>query len=174
MPYSARPTDVPMMPASASGVSTTRSAPKRSIRPSVARKTPPLRPTSSPSTRTRSSAASATASASLMASTRVRLGMGLLLVAGCLQVRPQLAALGLQYGRWRAVDVVEHGLGRWRRLGQRGGDDAGHALARLLLQRLLARAIPLPLALQVRAQADERVALALPDRQLIGWSVARR
>src|SRR5437868_7083527 len=157
MPYSARPTDVPMMPASASGVSTTRSAPKRSIRPSVARKTPPLRPTSSPSTRTRSSSVSATASASLMASTRVRLGMRLLLVAGGLQVRPQLAALGLQYGRRRAVDVVEHGLGGRSRLGQRGGDGAGHALAHLLLQRFLARAIPLPLALEVGAQADDGI-----------------
>src|SRR5205085_9952069 len=173
IPYSARPTDVPMMPASASGVSTTRSAPKRSISPSVARKTPPLRPTSSPSTRTRSSSASATPSASLMASTRVRLGMRLLLVAGRLHVRPQLAALGLQDGRRRAVDVVEYGFGRRHRLGQRGGDDAGHALAHLLLQRLLAYAVPLPLALQVGAQADERVAFALPERQLVGWAVAR-
>src|SRR5881275_3291959 len=171
MPYSARPTDVPMMPASASGVSTTRSAPKRSIRPSVARKTPPLRPTSSPSTSTRSSSASATPSASLMASTRVRLGTGLLLLAGGLQVRPQLLALGLQHGRRRAVDVVEHGLGRRRRLGQRGGDAAGHALAHLLLQRLLARAVPMPLALQECAQADDGVALALPGGQLVRGSV---
>src|SRR3954452_9386420 len=44
----ARPTAVPRMPASASGVSTTRSSPKSFCRPSVIRKTPPSRPMSSP------------------------------------------------------------------------------------------------------------------------------
>ncbi len=46
------PIAVPRMPASASGVSTQRSAPKRSRSPAVARKTPPARPTSSPITST--------------------------------------------------------------------------------------------------------------------------
>src|SRR2546423_935483 len=144
MPYSARPTDVPMMPASASGVSTTRPPPKRSTSPPVAQNPPPLRPTSSPSTRTRSSSASATPSASLMASTRVRLGMRLLLMAGRLHVRPQLATLGLQHGRRRAVDVVEYGLGRRHRLGQRGSDDAGPRPPRLLPPWLPAGAPPPP------------------------------
>src|SRR5580692_7105130 len=45
-----------MMPASASGVSITRSAPNSSYRPLVARNTPPNLPTSSPSTTTRGSA----------------------------------------------------------------------------------------------------------------------
>src|SRR5919108_254269 len=120
----------------------TISAPKPPIAPSVPRKSPPLRPTSSPSTRTRSSSASATPSASLIASTRVRLGMRLLLVAGRLHVRPQLAALGLQHGRRRAVDVVEDGLGRRHRLGQRGGDRWGHALAHLPLPSPPAGVVP--------------------------------
>ena len=44
MPLHASPTAEPTMTASASGMSTTRSEPKRSCRPSVARKTPPLTP----------------------------------------------------------------------------------------------------------------------------------
>src|SRR4051812_48385223 len=49
------PIAVPMMPASASGVSITRSAPNSSYRPEVARNTPPNLPISSPSTTTRGS-----------------------------------------------------------------------------------------------------------------------
>src|SRR3984893_4479273 len=54
-PYIAIPMAAPMIPASASGVSITRSGPNSSIKPSVARKTPPNLPTSSPSTTTRGS-----------------------------------------------------------------------------------------------------------------------
>ena len=68
----ARPTAVPRIPASASGVSTQRSGPKRSRRPAVARKTPPARPTSSPMTITESSRSISAWSASLTASTSVR------------------------------------------------------------------------------------------------------
>src|SRR5262249_37787172 len=63
------PTAVPRIPASASGVSTQRSGPKRSRRPAVARKTPPARPTSSHITLTESSRASSTWKQSLIAST---------------------------------------------------------------------------------------------------------
>src|SRR5262245_548300 len=63
------PTAVPRIPASASGVSTQRSGPKRSRRPAVARNTPPARPTSSPMTITESSRASSTWKQSLIAST---------------------------------------------------------------------------------------------------------
>src|SRR6266404_1104168 len=76
MPAMARPMAVPMMPDSARGVSTTRSAPKRAWRPSVTRKTPPFLPMSSPRRMTRSSAASSWARARLMAWTRVSWGMG--------------------------------------------------------------------------------------------------
>src|SRR3982074_1272285 len=54
-PLSAAPMATPTMADSARGVSSTRDSPKRAYRPSVAPNTPPLRPTSSPSTRTRSS-----------------------------------------------------------------------------------------------------------------------
>src|SRR5712692_469788 len=54
-PLRAAPIATPTMADSASGVSRTRASPKRAYRPSVAPKTPPLRPTSSPRTRTRSS-----------------------------------------------------------------------------------------------------------------------
>src|SRR3954468_2527594 len=74
----ARPTAVPRMPASASGVSTQRSGPNLSRRPAVARKTPPARPTSSPMTMTASSRSISTWRASLTASTRVLLGIGVL------------------------------------------------------------------------------------------------
>src|SRR5690349_8003144 len=47
-PRMARPTAVPTIPDSASGVSMTRSSPKSFCRPSVIRKTPPSLPTSSP------------------------------------------------------------------------------------------------------------------------------
>src|SRR3954470_20689372 len=70
-----RPTAVPRMPASASGVSTQRVAPKRSSKPAVARKTPPARPTSSPSTITSPSRASSTCSAWFTASTSVSSAM---------------------------------------------------------------------------------------------------
>src|SRR5690349_13588471 len=61
-----------MMPASARGVSTTRSAPNLSTSPLVVRKTPPSLPTSSPSTITRWSASISSTSALLMASTMLR------------------------------------------------------------------------------------------------------
>src|SRR6478735_11375412 len=47
-PAIARPTDMPRMPDSASGVSKTRCAPCLACSPSVMRKTPPSRPQSSP------------------------------------------------------------------------------------------------------------------------------
>src|SRR6266542_1652410 len=72
----ARPTAVPRMPASASGVSTQRSGPKRSRSPAVARKTPPARPTSSPMTITVPSRSISPWRASLTASTRVLLDIG--------------------------------------------------------------------------------------------------
>ena len=54
-PYRAIPMALPMIPASARGVSKQRSAPNSSCSPVVARNTPPKRPTSSPSTTTRES-----------------------------------------------------------------------------------------------------------------------
>src|ERR1700680_4329210 len=101
------PTHSPLINSSASGVSITRSAPKRFCSPAVARNTPPLTPTSSPSTTTLGSSSSARASARLMASTTVTSVMrrSLELVA--------LARIGL---RERGIEMIEHGLGRaWGR-----------------------------------------------------------
>ena len=66
-PAIAMPVAMPAMRLSANGVSMTRSLPKRFMRPSVARNTPPTAPTSSPSTTTDPSASISTASAELMA-----------------------------------------------------------------------------------------------------------
>src|SRR3990167_1294507 len=70
-PCDAMPTLMPAISASASGVSITRRQPKRSFRPLVARNTPPLVPTSSPSTTTLGSFCMARASARFTASTSV-------------------------------------------------------------------------------------------------------
>src|SRR5438105_4047226 len=70
-PLSAAPMATPTMHDSASGVSSTRSSPNLACRPSVARKTPPFLPTSSPSTQTRSSRSISSSSASRMPSIRV-------------------------------------------------------------------------------------------------------
>src|SRR3954468_14239631 len=64
-----------MIPDSASGVSMQRSGPNSFCRSSVARNTPPNRPTSSPSTTTRGSRRISTLNASLMAWTRFISGM---------------------------------------------------------------------------------------------------
>src|SRR4029078_3849593 len=75
-PPVAKPPAVPSIPASARGVSTHRSGPKRSRSPAVARNTPPARPTSSPMTMTLSSRSISTRRASFTASTSVLFGIG--------------------------------------------------------------------------------------------------
>src|ERR1700743_2368757 len=91
--------------APASGVSMTRSLPKRCCRPCVARNTPPLRPTSSPSTTTDGSFSISWAMAMVMASTIVTLAM-----VGALLDR--FIALGDEALRHVAEHVVEHALHR--------------------------------------------------------------
>src|SRR5690606_18781381 len=71
MPCAARPTDRPAMVVSSSGVSSTRCGPNFCCRPAVARNTPPLTPTSSPSTSTDGSCSSSHARARVIASIRV-------------------------------------------------------------------------------------------------------
>src|SRR5262249_48643980 len=123
------PIAVPMMPASASGVSITRSAPNSSYRPLVARNTPPNLPTSSPSTTTRGSARIWVCSALRTASMMFMVGMGSLRrtlagIAGGARLRLEIAALLAQVPRHVLVDVVEQGRDRRRRLALRGGDGA--------------------------------------------------
>src|SRR6185503_3230866 len=105
MPWVAMPMEMPAMRASAKGVSITRSLPKRCCRPSVARNTPPFRPTSSPSTTTDGSFSISWAMAMVMASTIVTLAM-----VGALLDR--FIALGDEALRHVAEHMVEHALHR--------------------------------------------------------------
>src|SRR6516162_7114907 len=110
-PCAASPTEILAMSPSASGVSRTRSAPKRSRRPSVARNTPPSVPTSSPSTRTEASSAIARVSARLTAWTSVISGIA---TSPTRQAEGGLALLGKIL--WQAfIGEVEHRLGPLRR-----------------------------------------------------------
>src|SRR5215470_3015532 len=92
-----RPTALPMIPASASGVSKQRSGPNVSRSPAVARKTPPARPTSSPSTITDESRASSTWNASLIAST----------IESSAKGSVQLLEVGGEGCRWVDVRMLE-------------------------------------------------------------------
>src|SRR5205085_4017963 len=111
-PCAASPTDMPAMTLSASGVSSTRSAPKRSSSPSVARKTPPSAPASSPTTRTDGSSAMARASARLTAWTRVISGMAA--ASPSRQVERRLALVG-EILRQCLVGEIEHRFDPLRR-----------------------------------------------------------
>src|SRR6478736_2463163 len=115
-PAMQRPTAVPRMPASASGVSTQRFGPKRSRSPAVARNTPPARPTSSPITMTSASRSSSTWSASLTASTTVSSAIA--------DVRRRVD-----------IGVREEQLGVGRCLGFGGGDARAHQILRVLAGR---------------------------------------
>src|SRR5262245_22569592 len=117
------PTAVPRIPASASGVSTHLSAPKRSWSPAVARKTPPSLPTSSPMTSTDSSRSISVWSASLTASTRR---------SSATEDPSQLRFLGEERRRRIGVRVLEDERGISRRLGLGRCDPGAHDLERLL------------------------------------------
>src|SRR5688572_22643660 len=116
------PTAVPRIPASASGVSTQRSGPKRSSSPAVARKTPPARPTSSPITITSSSRSSSTWKQSLIASTSVSSA-----TKDPSQLTQLLGVLRQRIG----VRVLEQERDIGRRLGLRLGDPLPHHVGRL-------------------------------------------
>src|SRR5207253_3562971 len=121
-PAMQRPTADPRIPASARGVSTQRSGPKRSRSPAVARKTPPARPTSSPITITSGSRSSSTWNASFTASTSV---------SSATEHPPQLGKVGLERRRRRRVGVLEDERRVGRRLGLGSGDPLAHHVGRL-------------------------------------------
>src|SRR6185503_2951423 len=113
------PTALPMMPASASGVSNTRSGPNSSYSPEVARKTPPNLPTSSPRTTTRLSRRISLRNASLTAWMMFIVGIGFFLVVvvralGARLPQQPLLLLAQVPGRL-LVDVVEERLDGRRR-----------------------------------------------------------
>src|SRR5258707_9215943 len=104
-PCAAMPTQSPLIRSSASGVSNTRSGPKRCCSPTVARKTPPLTPTSSPNTTTLGSSSIARASAMLTASISVISGISLAFEFAALR------SIGL---RQLGIEMIKHRLGRSR------------------------------------------------------------
>src|SRR5690606_34272331 len=163
MPPSARPIPKPTMPASASGVSNTRPSPKRACRPSVARNTPPITPTSWPNTSTRSSRPNATASASLTACTMVmpwRASATGARASAATEGLPGTPLVGAQLG----VDVLD----------DLGGGGVGRRVG--LRQRRLQLGLELPLQLRLarlvpgaaRAQHAPQ-----PRQRLLGGVAAR-
>src|SRR6266852_2260851 len=121
-PCAAIPTHRPPISASASGVSMFRSRPKRCWSPTVARKTPPLTPMSSPSNTTLGSSPSARASAALTASTSVISGTERSL---------DLAALAPIGVREFGVEMIEHGFRGARARRQIADDRRLHPLLAL-------------------------------------------
>src|ERR1700728_4672894 len=100
---------MPAMVASASGVSCTRSLPKRSCSPAVARNTPPLAPTSCPITTTLGSCCISQPCAIAMASTMVIFAKSM--TAEFRAVLAGDAALLVQVRRQGGEQMVEHRVG---------------------------------------------------------------
>src|SRR3989449_6269444 len=162
------PTAEPRIPASASGVSTQRSGPKRSRRPAVARKTPPARPTSSPSTITSGSRSSSTWNASLIASTSV---------SSAIEHPPQLGEILVEGRGRRSQRVREEQRRVRRRLGLGLGDPIAHQLQRLRPYGLRGLVREQPEPPQVRLVAAEALALLFlldPLRVDVGRGIVRR
>src|SRR6266566_5679410 len=163
-PCAAMPTQAPLISSSDSGVSITRSGPKRCCRPTVARNTPPFTPTSSPSTITFGSSCIARASARLTASTSVDSVMGDPL---------QLVALGsVDLGKF-GIEVIEHRLWCSRPYRQVPFHCRVDALLALTDELFLLRLAPYPLADEIRAQPRDRFLLPMP-LNLFGRPIAPR
>src|SRR5215470_10869515 len=105
------PTEQPTMAASASGVSRTRSVPKRSCNPSVARNTPPFFPMSWPNRMTSGSSCIAFARARFTAWTKVTLSMGPTSLVQGDPLGKDLLALRCQGIRDICIHVGEHLVG---------------------------------------------------------------
>src|SRR6516164_6797245 len=162
-PCAAIPTHAPLMSSSASGVSITRSGPNRVCNPAVARNTPPLMPTSSPSTITSRSSSMARASARLMASTSVT-------SATIRSFDPR--ALALVHLRQRGIEMVEHGRGRAWRSREIALDGHFHALLAIGRQAFLVGLAPGLAAYEIGSQPGDGV--LLPARlHVLRNSIAR-
>src|SRR5579884_947023 len=158
-----RPTAPPSSPASASGVSTQRSGPNVSRSPAVARKTPPARPTSSPSTITFGSRASSWWRQSLIASTSVSSAMPALRPprrASPGQDPPQLGELVLERRGRAGVGVLEEQRRVGVRLGLRAGDRLAHRVRRLGAHGLAQLVVDQPAPPQVALEAPDALPLA--------------
>src|SRR5947208_12819863 len=149
-PCAAIPTQSPLIRSSASGVSRTRSGPKRVCSPTVARKTPPLMPTSSPSTTTSGSSSIARASARLTASTNV---------TSAIALSRELAALrDISLGQI-GIEMIEHGFGSARLRCQVAFDRRLDALMALRGELFLVRFAPHLLAGEKGSQPRDRLFL---------------
>src|SRR5688572_12492090 len=173
------PTAVPMMPASASGVSMTRSGPNSSCSPLVARNTPPNLPTSSPSTTTFGSRCISVRSASLTAWMMFIVGMAVpdpvLVLVRALhpRQREEVVALLDEVPGHLLVDVVEHRLDRRHPEVLRPRQRAGDRLVVLLDDLALVLLRPHAALAEVAAQAVDRV-LLVPGHRLARVAVDRR
>src|SRR5215813_616720 len=189
------PTAVPMMAASASGLSMTRWEPYLRCRSSVTRKTPPSTPTSSPNTSTSASRSISSNSAWLSALTMLSLAMasasrqplaphrrGARLAGGSRVLsrrhariaRGHRVALGGKVGRQLGVRVIEHHQrvrgGRGLEATNRFGDLFVDSLVETLLEEVA--------LFQVGLEAGQRV-LLLPHRHfrvapVLGGIIGRR
>src|SRR5918994_2342168 len=162
------PTAEPRIPASASGVSTQRSGPKRSRSPAVARKTPPARPTSSPSTITFASRSISTWSASFTASTSRRSGT---------EDPPQLGEVVPERLRRIGERVLEDEADVGWKLCLGGGDAGAHEVGGLGLDLLVERVVQDPLAAEVAGEAADALVRPLlldPLQVDVGLRVVRR
>src|SRR5438552_6555793 len=146
-----RPTALPRIPASASGVSKHRSGPKRSRSPAVARKTPPARPTSSPRTSTDASRSSSTWNASLIASTML----------SSAKSPPQLFEIRAERRRWVGVGVCEQELDVGGRLRLGGGDALAQQVGSLGADRGGEIVVQDPGTAQVALEATDALPLLL-------------
>src|SRR5437660_3661382 len=160
------PTAIPAISPSASGVSATRSAPKRLCSPAVARNTPPFRPTSSPSTTTLSSSSMARASARLIASTSVMFDIALRLLGKVRELHGVLP-------RQARVEVLEHLLGSRRRRLEIGLHHFLDVPGGIFRERLLFRLRPGGFSVHTGAQAQARLLLPLLG-DFLGAAIARR
>src|SRR4249919_1908517 len=158
MPCEARPTVRPAMVVSSSGVSSTRCEPNVACKPAVARNTPPLTPTSSPSTTTVSSLRISYARACVIASMSV-IAAG---VAGSAMAtalpRDGFGTLREQVRRRIAIEEIEHRGHRLHLAFQVRIDLHVHPLAALLDPRGFLRFGPRTGGRQVVAQAHVRFA----------------
>src|ERR1700747_1339950 len=157
------PTQSPLIRSSASGVSRTRSDPKRFCKPAVARKTPPLMPTSSPSTTTLGSSSIARPSARLTASTKV--------TSGIVLPREFTALRGIDL-RQTGIEVIEHGFARTRCGCEIAFDCRLDALIALGRKLLLVRFAPNLLVDKIRPEARDRLFLPM-SLNCIGRTIAR-
>src|SRR5208283_4596087 len=164
-PYRAMPIAIPMIPSSESGVSITLSGPNSSNNPSVALKTPPFLPTSSPRITIFPFRRISSRSAPLTACTMLSRTIEVLT-----PFPSQLIGLFLQVPGQLRVHVREHGQGRRLRYLFAVLDDRDDFILHLLLYVPVFLFGHQPLLGQVNPESLNRVTV-LPELDLLRASV---